>query len=269
MGEGGKCVLRDFALGRFCPRCIATLGLPDFGIARIIGIGRATGEVHGLAIGSEATSTFLVGGVDFGFHHFGLSPLTIFIFLCQEKVRKTGSRDAAIVITCGIVSSGGNDKLLTLIAYKHWTEIAAARIENAFFLDSIEIGIRFPLRSHLARKESHVCQFVSWILFQIETEILFCLFVIANFELLLCQVEKRQTIGILISHCILIGCHRLLGIVDVAIAFAHHKGTLSTLLLVFRRNSGIGFLEKVGGIVVFAHSVCLLPLFVGNSFIAA
>ena len=53
MCKGCERVARNHTFGWFAPRGIATLRLPDFSIARIVGIAAATREVHRLAVRTQ------------------------------------------------------------------------------------------------------------------------------------------------------------------------------------------------------------------------
>ena len=69
------------------------------------------------------------------------------------------------------------------------------------------------------------------------------------------QIEQRQTVGVFVTDCVLIGSHRLGGKVHVTIAFGHLPGAHATLFFVLDGSSGKGFLVFGGGIEVFADGI--------------
>ena len=81
MGETGKGIFRDNQILGLAPGGIAAARHGDGGVARVVGVGLADGQVHALAVGRETAGTLVHLGVQFRVDGLGLAPFALVVFL--------------------------------------------------------------------------------------------------------------------------------------------------------------------------------------------
>ena len=216
---------------------------------------RATGKIHGLAVGREAAGSLVIDAVHFGFQRLGLRPLALVVLLAEEDVGALHASDAAQLVSGGLRARGGDEKLFALVAQQGGRVVIAPSVEDGFLLYGISGGVLLPLRCQFAALYAVDGKEVAGFLLQKSLIAGHGLLVVAGLVLCLGQIEQRQAVGVFVSDCVLIGSHCLGGKVHVAVAFGHLPGAHATLFLVLDGSAGKGFLVFGGGIEVFADGI--------------
>ena len=266
MSIGGEGVLGDDQWGGLAPRGVAALGRGYLGIARIVGVGLADGEIHGLGVGRKGASTLVQLAIQFGVDSLGLRPLAFVVLLREEDVGVLGTGDATQLVALGLVARAAEIELAIVVARQHGGVLRAARVKEFLLLHRIAriLGLGLPFRCHAGRLETAFQQgVVGHGVLQGEKG-LFSFFIGPVFQLQTSEVQQGCRVNLLIANGIVVGRDSLLGIVDATIAVGHLEGPLSTQGLFLGFGLRVGLLVLSSGIIVFAQSVELVALLHGR-----
>ena len=119
MGVGAQGILGDFQSLNLSPGSIRTGRGDDLGKSGRGWIGDALGEIHLLAIGSEAAGSLIIVGIQTSGDGFRSAPFSLVVFFRIEDVASLGSGDSAEFISLCVVAGGGEVDLFVFIAQEH------------------------------------------------------------------------------------------------------------------------------------------------------
>ena len=264
MGIAGEGILGDDQGCGLAPCRIRALGGGYGGKSGRGGISGADGEIHRLAIWRETAGSLIVGRIQFGFYQFRPVPLAVLIFGSHHDVGILGAGDATVFVALHLIAGGGEEELVVVIASQHGRIVGPSGVEEVFLLHRILRALRLPLRCHLCRLQSVDCQLVVGSTVDSHLEVLGRLLVVARLHQLLSETQIGGTVGLLVSHGVVVGGNGLLGIIDSAIAVGQFECPLATVLPILGWCRRVGFLVLRSGIVVFAQGIELVALFHGG-----
>ena len=160
MGKERERVLGDFKHLGLGPGGIASLGGGYLGVARIVGVGLADGQVHGLPVDGEGAGPLVQLRIQFPFCGFWLEPLALVVLCGEENVGRLGAGNTAQFVALCLVAGRGEVELVVVVACQHGRILSPSRVEEVLLLDGIagEGGILFPLRSLAGRHQSRLYQ---------------------------------------------------------------------------------------------------------------
>ena len=255
VGIAREGILADGEQRRLAPRGIASLAGVYLGIARVVGVVGAAGQIHRFPVGAETDGSFVVLAVQFALHALHGHPFPLVVLLGEEDVGSFGSCDAADLVARSLGACAAQEELVGFLAQQDRAVVGSSAVQVGFLLHRVECGVLFPGRSQLTSFLSVDCQLVGGVDFQEGLVVLDGVLVVALPLLHLSQVEKGHIVGILVSDGVLIGSHRLGAIVHLPVAFSHLPSPFAPLRFLFGGSASVAFLVLGCCVVVFSDGV--------------
>ena len=119
VGKARQCVVRNHQFFGFAPCGITTARFHNLGISRIVGVGKALRQIHGLTIGRETACALVVNRVQLRGYQLRFAPFAFFVFLTEEDICVLGACYATQLVALGLIAGGGEIELVVTIARQH------------------------------------------------------------------------------------------------------------------------------------------------------
>ena len=260
MGIAAQRISRYLQLGCLAPGCIRARGGYYLSIAGRGRVGSTLGKIHFPAIGSEATGSFVIGGIKSTTNGFGFAPFSPIVFFWQEDVAGFGAGDSTKFITFCLIPGRGEIELVVFIAQEHGWIVVSSGVEYVHLLYFVSASFFLPDGSLLCRFQSVFGKNIVGHGIYEDSEFFFCLFVFTVFQ------EHTGVSQAVVQWCLVVtdgiaisgNCLRCR--IDLLITASHLQGNLSSIVSFLGWSFGISLLELVGSIVVFAQRKELLSL---------
>ena len=254
MGVAGERVGRDGECLGLAPSGVGTGRSPDFGHTRILRVGAANGQVHGLAVGRDRAGALVLLGIKVSLDSLGHLPLPLLILARHEDVAIFHPRYTTQLIARHRGTRRSKVQAITLLAAKSRCIVATAATEEGFqfyrvgrasFLDGLcfAAGLQTTQGLRVAGEAVEIRP-------------------IALLRTAVIPLQAQQLSYIImckgVSHPIAGGiaksteCPRRIAI--TAIGICHLVGHLSPLRALLGRHTGIGSLVLRSGFAVLADA---------------